>query len=54
MLLPLSYAERGIVPVPIKYHKGEQVGLYRESHALISGVSEYANDYYNPLDETIE
>ena len=32
---------RGIVPVPIKNPQGEQVLLYKESYALVVGVSAY-------------
>jgi formylglycine-generating enzyme required for sulfatase activity len=33
--------QHGIVPVPIKNRAGEEVGLYKESHALVIGVSQY-------------
>jgi hypothetical protein len=36
-------ANRGIVPVPILDTNGKQVGLYKESYALIVGVSEYSH-----------
>ena len=36
-----AVAQRGIVPVPIKNPQGEQVLLYKESHALVVGVSAY-------------
>jgi len=35
--------ERGIVAVPIKNPQGQQVMLYKESHALVIGVSKYDN-----------
>ena len=36
-----AVAQRGIVPVPIKNSQGEQVLLYKESYALVVGVSAY-------------
>lgn len=39
--LPLSAANRGLQPVLITTSEGEEVGLYRESHALLIGVSDY-------------
>ena len=36
-----AVAQRGINPVPIKDTAGNQVGLYKESHALVIGVSDY-------------
>ena len=36
-----SAASRGLNVVSIKDSAGKQVGLYRESHALVIGVSEY-------------
>ena len=39
--------KRGIVPVPIKDTKGEEVFLYQESHALLVGVSEYKRGWSN-------
>ena len=39
--------KRGIVPVPIKNTKGEEVFLYQESHALLVGVSEYKRGWSN-------
>ncbi|MEC7640963.1 MAG: caspase family protein [Nitrospinota bacterium] len=33
---------RGLVPVPIKDKQGRQIGLYRESYALLIGVSDYS------------
>ncbi len=38
-------AGRGIVPLSIKDKSGKQIGLYRESHALVIGVSEYTNGW---------
>ncbi len=35
-------ATRGIVPIPIIDEQGNRVGLYKESHALIVGISEYS------------
>ena len=32
---------RGIVPVHIKDKQGKQVGMYKGSHALVVGVSDY-------------
>lgn len=40
---PAISATRGIVPVPIMDGNGNQVGLYKESHALIVGVSKYSH-----------
>jgi len=40
-----SYANRGIIPIPIKNKAGKQVGLYKESHALVIGVSDYTNGW---------
>ena len=37
--------ERGIVPVPIRDSGGRQVGLYKESHALVIGVSNYTGGW---------
>ena len=39
--------KRGIVPVPIKDTKGEEIFLYQESHALLVGVSEYSEGWSN-------
>ncbi|NIR57174.1 MAG: caspase family protein, partial [Nitrospinaceae bacterium] len=38
-----AHADRdiGVTPVPIKTKDGQQVGLYRESHALVIGISTY-------------
>lgn len=38
-------ATRGIVPVKIFDGRGKQVGLYKESHALVIGVSNYINGW---------
>jgi hypothetical protein len=35
-------ATRGIVPIPIMDEQGNRVGLYKESYALIVGISEYS------------
>jgi TonB family protein len=37
--------QRGIVPVPIKDQSGNQVGLYKESHALVMGASDYTEGW---------
>jgi formylglycine-generating enzyme required for sulfatase activity len=37
----IVFASRGINVIPIKDKTGNQVGLYKESHALIIGVSDY-------------
>lgn len=42
---PVVAQERGIVPVPIKDKSGNQVGLYKESHALVIGVSDYTEGW---------
>ena len=42
---PAQAADRGIVPVVIKDKGGNQVGLYKESHALIIGVSDYTEGW---------
>lgn len=42
-LFPL--ATRGIIPVKIYDKKGKHVGLYKESHALVIGVSNYTNGW---------
>lgn len=39
--LPLSATKRGLEPISITTSVGEEVGLYRESHALLVGVSDY-------------
>jgi len=36
---------RGIEPVLIKDKQGTQVGLYKESHALVIGASQYTNGW---------
>ena len=36
---------RGIAPIPVIDSKGNQVVLYKESHALIVGISEYSSDW---------
>jgi hypothetical protein len=42
LILPsITLASRGIGIVPIKDKSGKQIGLYKESHALIIGVSDY-------------
>ncbi|HIP10021.1 MAG TPA: hypothetical protein EYG65_09845 [Rhodospirillales bacterium] len=41
LVSPAVAQVRGIVPVPIKNPQGEQVLLYKESYALVVGVSEY-------------
>jgi hypothetical protein len=42
----LSFAQRGGLEVfPIRDAKGQQVGLYSESHALVIGVSRYTNGW---------
>ena len=38
-------ADRGIVPIAVKDKSGKQIGLYKESHALVIGVSEYTNGW---------
>ena len=43
--LPAQAADRGIVPIPIKDKSGNQVGLYKESHALLIGVSDYTGGW---------
>ena len=40
LLLPISYAMRGI-QVEMKDTQGQTVGLYKDSHALLIGVSDY-------------
>lgn len=40
-----AVAQRGIVVVPIKDKAGNQVGLYKESHALVIGVSDYTEGW---------
>ncbi|MBF0444172.1 MAG: SUMF1/EgtB/PvdO family nonheme iron enzyme [Magnetococcales bacterium] len=40
-IIDVEGATRGIGVVPIKTAKGEQVGLYNGSHALLIGVSDY-------------
>ncbi|MBI4390211.1 MAG: SUMF1/EgtB/PvdO family nonheme iron enzyme [Nitrospinae bacterium] len=42
---PVLSAGRGIVPVQIKDNKGREVLLYKESHALVIGVSEYTGGW---------
>ena len=42
LIVPSVFAQvRGVVPVPIKNPQGEQVLLYKESYALVVGVSAY-------------
>ncbi|MFV1974916.1 MAG: caspase family protein [Candidatus Scalindua sp.] len=36
---------RGMEPVLIKDNQGKQVGLYKESHALVIGASQYTNGW---------
>ena len=38
---------RGVVPIPIKDFNGKQIGLYKESYALLIGVSEYSGRWPN-------
>ncbi len=45
LVTPSWSEERGIVPVVIKDASGKQVGLYKESHALVIGASEYTNGW---------
>ena len=40
-----AHASRGIGVVPIKDKAGNQVGLYKESHALVIGVSDYTEGW---------
>ena len=40
-LSPSIFADRGLKVISIKNSKGEQVGLYKKSHALVIGVSDY-------------
>ena len=40
-----AMASRGIVPVSIKDKSGNEIGLYKESHALVIGVSDYTNGW---------
>ncbi len=40
-----AMASRGIVPVSIKGKSGNEIGLYKESHALVIGVSDYTNGW---------
>jgi formylglycine-generating enzyme required for sulfatase activity len=42
-----AFANRGIEVVPIKDKTGTQVGLYKESHALIIGISDYIEGWPN-------
>ena len=44
-LNPEGYAARGIKVVRITDAKGKEVGLYRESHALVIGVSDYRSGW---------
>ncbi len=44
-IIPVAMAARGLEPVLIKDMKGEKVGLYKESHALVIGVSKYTNGW---------
>ena len=44
-LVSSALAQRGIVPVAIKNQKGEQIGLYKGSYALVIGVSDYTNGW---------
>lgn len=41
LLSPGTWAERNPQAIPIKEKAGSQVGLYRESYALVVGVSDY-------------
>jgi formylglycine-generating enzyme required for sulfatase activity len=41
----IALASRGIVPVSIKDKSGNEIGLYKESHALVIGVSDYTNGW---------
>jgi hypothetical protein len=43
----IAFANRGIQVVPIKDKTGKQVGLYKESHALVIGISNYAKGWPN-------
>jgi formylglycine-generating enzyme required for sulfatase activity len=43
--LQVVEASRGMEPVFIKDNKGTQVGLYKESHALVIGASHYTNGW---------
>jgi TPR repeat protein len=44
-IVSLAMASRGIVPVSIKDKSGNEIGLYKESHALVIGVSDYTNGW---------
>ncbi|MBI4382522.1 MAG: caspase family protein, partial [Nitrospinae bacterium] len=43
--VPARSAERSIVPVPVKDKSGNKVLLYKESHALLIGVSAYTGGW---------
>lgn len=45
VFIPTVFASRGVQVVSIKDKAGNQVGLYKESHALIIGVSNYTNGW---------
>jgi uncharacterized caspase-like protein len=46
LILPaIAVASRGIGVVAIKDKSGKQVGLYKESHALVIGVSDYTQGW---------
>ena len=38
-----SAPELGAAPVVVKDKNGKQVGIYKESHALVIGAGDYAN-----------
>jgi len=38
-------AGRGVVPIPITDKSGAQVGLYKESHALLIGITDYTKGW---------
>ena len=40
-----ALASRGINVIPIKDQSGNEIGLYKESHALVIGVSDYTNGW---------
>ncbi len=40
-----SESSRGFKRVSIKDRKGQEVGLYKESHALVIGVSKYTSGW---------
>ena len=40
-----SLSERGVKILPIQNKQGKQIGLYKESHALVIGVSNYTHGW---------